>query len=333
MNTFDQKVKDTTQLYPLTAENIETLQVNIGYKCNLACTHCHVDASPNRTEEMSSETVGRIIEILKTHDEITTVDITGGSPELNPHYKYLVTSAVNAGKNVMVRTNLAIYSEPGMGDIPEFLADNRVKIVASLPCYSEEGVDSQRGKGTYKKAISALKHLNELGYGREGTDLEVDLMFNPAKEGIAPDQYMLENTYREKLKEMHGITFNHLIALSNMPIGRLGKSMSTIEKDVYLKQLEEKFNDKTVSNVMCRHLISVSPSGKLYDCDFWQMLDIPVRNGCRSVAEWDYNQLKHREIVTNNFCFMCTAGAGASCGGALVEEKQAGQGSSCCKGA
>ncbi len=318
MNKFDQKLNDMGN-YPLKADDVSTLQVNMGYKCNLRCTHCHVDASPVRTEEMSAETVDRLIEILRDNNEITTVDITGGSPELNPYYKRLVQSAIDMGKKVMVRSNLAIFTEPGMEDIPDFLAKNSVKIIASLPCYTAEGVDGQRGYGTYEKAISALKRLNELGYSKERTGLEIDIMFNPAKEGIAPDQKMLENAYREKLKEMHGITFNHLIALSNMPIGRLGKSMSAIEKEVYLKQLEEKFNPATVTNVMCRHLISVAPDGTLFDCDFWQVLKLPVKTrNSNDVNSFDYASLSNREIITAPLCFMCTAGAGASCGGALV---------------
>lgn len=293
MNKFDQRLNEMGH-YPLKADDVSTLQVNMGYKCNLRCTHCHVDASPGRTEEMSSDTVDRLIEILRNNDEITTVDITGGSPELNPHYERFVKSAVNMDKKVIVRSNLAIFTEPGMEDLPDFLATNKVKIIASLPCYTAEGVDGQRGKGTYGKAVSALKRLNALGYGREGTGLEIDIMFNPAKEGIAPDQKMLENAYREKLKEMHGITFNHLIALSNMPVGRLGKSMSAIEKEVYLKQLEERFNPLTVSNVMCRHLISVGPDGTLFDCDFWQVLKLPVKiRNSNDVNSFDYASLSN----------------------------------------
>ncbi len=316
MNIFDKKIS-TINEYPLKAENIATLQVNMGYKCNLRCTHCHVEASPDRTEEMSAETVDKLLDILREHDDITTVDITGGSPELNLNYKRLIKAASDMDKKVMVRSNLAILTEHGMEDIPDFLAKHKIKIIASLPCYTEEGVDSQRGKGTYKKAISALKRLNDIGYGKEGTGLEIDIMSNPAGAAIAPDQHALESAYKQKLKEMHDVTFNHLIALSNMPIGRLGKSMSAIEKEVYLKQLEEKFNPATVKNVMCRSLISVSPEGKLYDCDFWQMLKMSVRNGASTVDTFNYNSLKNREIVTNALCLMCTAGAGASCSGAL----------------
>jgi radical SAM/Cys-rich protein len=198
------------------------------------------------------------------------------------------------------------------------LVKNRVKVIASLPCYTQEGVDGQRGKGAYDKAIASLKRLNELGYGQEGTGLEIDLMFNPAREGIAPDQQMLEKTYKQKLKEMHGITFNSLVALSNMPIGRLGKLITEDEKKEYLSQLEEKFNPETVKNLMCRHLVSISPNGKLYDCDFWQMTNLPVKNGSSRIEDFDYNRLKNREIITLPQCLMCTAGAGASCSGALT---------------
>jgi radical SAM/Cys-rich protein len=317
MNAFDKKLKETDN-YPLKAEDITTLQVNLGYKCNLMCSHCHVEASPDRTEQMSSSTVNKIIDILKKHNEITTLDITGGSPEYNPDFRRLVESATDMDKKVMVRTNLVIYTEEGMENIPLFLSEKGVKIIASLPCYTEEGVDSQRGKGTYNKVIMVLKYLNKLGYGQEDTGLEIDIMFNPAGAAIAPDQQTLEKAYKEKLKEMHGITFNHLIALSNMPIGRLGSSMSEEDRNKYLKELEEKFNPATVKNLMCRHLISVSPDGKLYDCDFWQMINLPVKNGSSRIEDFEYERLKNREIVTLPLCLMCTAGAGASCTGALT---------------
>jgi radical SAM/Cys-rich protein len=314
MNAFDKKL-EANSLYPLTAEDVSTLQVNVGYKCNLSCTHCHLEASPAREEMMSLQTMTRLLDILTENENIMTVDITGGSPELNPYYKYFVQTCRNLDKEVIVRTNLAILTEPGMEDIPGLLAENKVRIVASLPCYTAEGVDSQRGKGTYDKAIAALKKLNSLGYGKEGTDLQLDIMFNPAGAGVAPDQKMLEGAYRDKLNEMHGVVFNNLIALSNMPIGRLGRSMPDHEKDRYIKELEEKFNPDTVNNLMCRHLISVSPDGRLFDCDFWQVLNLRIKT---SLDDFDYDKLSKREILTNPLCFMCTAGAGASCGGALT---------------
>ena len=317
MNAFEKKLSDAHN-YPLKAEGISTLQINIGYKCNLTCTHCHVDASPHRNEQMSSRRVDKIIDILEHNSGITTVDITGGSPEYNPDYRRLIIALAEMGKNVIVRSNLAVLTEPGMEDVPALWAEHKVRVVASLPCYTENGVDSQRGKGTYKKAIAMLKHLNELGYGQEGSGLEIDLMFNPAGEGIAPDQRMLENAYKEKLSEMHGIVFNHLIALSNMPIGRLGKGMSIEKRREYLEQLEKSFNPETVRNLMCRHLISVAPDGTLYDCDFWQMLKLPVKDQtANDIDSFDYEKLCSREILTAPLCFMCTAGAGASCSGAL----------------
>lgn len=316
MNSFDQKLKGCGQ-YPLKAKEITTLQVNVGYKCNLMCSHCHIEASPERVEMMSLPAVSQILDILRDHDEITTVDITGGSPELNPFFKYFVKSCADMGKKVIVRTNLAIFSEPGIEDVPEFLAENRVKIIASLPCYSEEGVDSQRGRGTYKKAMNAMKKLNALGFGNN-SGLSIDIMFNPAKADIAPDQQTLEKAYKEKLKETQGITFNHLLALGNMPIGRLGKTLTEDDHREYMDKLREKFNPRTLENVMCRSLISISPEGKLYDCDFWQMLSLPVRSKSSDIGNFDYAVLSNREIVTNALCFMCTAGAGASCSGVLT---------------
>ncbi len=318
MNAFDRKLS-ADDYYPLRAEQISTLQVNMGYKCNLRCTHCHVEGSPDRKEEMSSATVDKIVDILKRHEEIKTVDITGGSPEMNPNFTRLVAAASDMDRDVIVRSNLAIATEAGMEDIPAFWAKNRVKVVASMPCYTADGVDGQRGKGVYDRIISVLKQLNSLGYGREGSGLEIDLMFNPIKAGIAPDKKMLENTYKEKLMEMHGITFNHLFALSNMPIGRLAKSMSETEKKEYMHPLEEKFNPETVDNLMCRHIISVAPDGSLHDCDFWQMLKLPVKDSAANdVRTFNYQSLSSREILTARLCFMCTAGAGASCSGALA---------------
>jgi len=317
MNSFDKKLCEN-ELYPLFAEDISTLQVNIGYRCNLKCTHCHVDASPERKEEMSLSTILKVVNVLKRHESIRTVDITGGSPELNLYFKYFVTACVDMGKKVIVRSNLAVLSEPELRDVPEFLVENKVKIIASLPCYSEAGVDGQRGKGTYNKTMAVLKKLNSLGYGREGSGLEIDIMFNPAGAAIAPDQGMLEKAYKEQLAGQE-ITFNHLIALSNMPIGRLGSRMSDDEKRDYLNQLRDKYNAKTVANLMCRHLVSVAPDGTLYDCDFWQMLKLPVKDkGCNDIRSFDYEALKNREILTAPLCFMCTAGAGASCSGALA---------------
>lgn len=316
-NSFDIKLNEIGE-YPLKAKRIDTLQVNMGYKCNLRCSHCHVGASPDRKEMMPLTTIAHVLSILRENSEIITVDVTGGSPELNPYFGFFVKTCVHLGKKMLVRSNLAVYTEEGKQNVPQFLADHHVKIVASLPCYSEAGVESQRGKGTYWKAVSVLKHLNELGYGRVGTGLELDIMFNPAGASAAPEQQSLEKAYKSSLFQAHGIVFNRLIALSNMPIGRLGEMMTEERKQTYLKALEEQFNPHTVEHLMCRHLISVSPEGKLYDCDFWQMLNLPIQNDIARVADFDYEELQYREIVTNPLCFLCTAGAGASCRGALV---------------
>ncbi|MEW6602369.1 MAG: radical SAM protein, partial [Nitrospirota bacterium] len=196
MNIFDQKLQESGQ-FPLKAAKFSVLEANITYKCNLRCTHCYVESSPDRTEMMSKDVMDKILDVLRNNSGINTVDITGGAPEMNPHYRYFVKACADLGKKVMVRSNLAIFSEPGMEDIPDFLAKNGVKIIASLPCFSEDGVDVQRGKGTYKKAIAALKRLNSLGYAQEGTGLEIDLVFNPGKPGLAPDRAMLEKVYKE----------------------------------------------------------------------------------------------------------------------------------------
>lgn len=317
MNTFDQKLKEAGH-HPLTAYAVTTLQVNIGYRCNLRCRHCHIEASPDRKEMMSLRTLAKLLDILRENDEITTVDITGGSPELNPYFKYYVKSCYHLGKTILVRSNLAIYTESGMEEIPDFLADNRVKIIASLPCYSAEGVDSHRGKGTFEKAMRAFRLLNGLGYGKEGSGLQIDIMFNPAGASAAPEQQLLESSFKTNLFQHHGIVFNRLIAFSNMPIGRLGTSLSEEDRTAYLKELQNRFNPATIQNLMCRNLISVSPDGVLHDCDFWQVLNLPINTESHRVEHFDYVKLSNREIVTNPLCFMCTAGAGASCSGTLV---------------
>ncbi len=312
LNAFELKLKESGH-YPLKAGRFNVLEANVGYRCNLRCTHCYVEASPERTEEMSPDIIDRILDVLRENPPLTTVDITGGAPELNPHYGYFVKSAAGMGKKVMVRSNLAIFAEPGMEDIPEFLAENRVKIIASMPCVTEEGVDKQRGRGTYRKIIPVLKRLNALGYGKEGTSLELDLVFNPGGPALAPERQMLERVYKDKLAEMHGIVFNHLIALPNQPGGRLRKSMSDEEIQAYEKELEDKFNPDALENVMCRHIINISYDGRLYDCECAQMAGLQVRQDISTLENFDYERLAGREIVTMPYCFICTAGAGTTC--------------------
>ncbi len=312
MNTFEIKLAEYRCPIPK-ANKVSILVVHVGYKCNLRCTHCYVDSSPDRTEMMSLETMNKILEVMQANDEITTLDLTGGAPELNHHYKYFVKTASDMGKKVQVRSNLVIYFEPGMEDLPDFLAENKIKIFASLPHYEEKFMDKQRGKGSYKKSITALKRLNELGYGKEGTGLELDIEFNPLRAALAPDQRTLTTIYRDRLMNMHGITFNKLIALSNAPLGRLRKLTPDEQFNKYMKELEGKFNPHTVNDLMCGYYLSISPSGRLYDCGFMQILDVPLKNGDMHIDNFDYTALSRREIATQPICFICTAGSGMNC--------------------
>ncbi len=318
MNSFDRKLKEHGH-YPLKAKEMTALIVIMGHKCNLRCTHCYVDASPDSTEEMPLSTLDKLLDILSNNKGITTVDVSGGAPELHPHFKYFVKAAAGMGRTVLLPSNLTLYNEPGMEDIPEFLAENRVTIIASLPHYTEEVTDRQRGKGTYKKVISALKRLNSLGYGREGTSLELNIAFNPAGTSILSNGAMLANAYRDNLKELHGITFNRLFTLNNMPIGRMRKSMSEEDFNKYMGELQEKFNPGTIDTLMCRTSVSYAFDGKkAYDCDFWRVLDMPLKNTDSGIDGFDYEILSSREIVTHPLCFMCTAGAGCTCSDLLI---------------
>lgn len=311
MNDFDKKLSEHGY-YPLRAKTITALLVQMGYKCDLRCSHCYVDASPDRTEEMPLRVIDRILEILAENNGIRTLDITGGAPELNPHFKYLVKSATALGRKVMVRSNLTVFSEPGMGDLPEFFAENRVEIFASLPSCTEEVTDKQRGKGTYKKVISALRRLNILGYAG-GSFLELNLTFNPPRASIAPDRQILEISYKDKLMEMHDITFNNLVVMGNVPVGRLRRSMTEDEYETYIDQLREKFNPGNLKDLLCRELLCVSHSGGLHDCGFQQIQGIPVKSAHSHIDDFDYEALSKREIASSQICFACTAGAGIGC--------------------
>jgi radical SAM/Cys-rich protein len=312
MNAFEKKLTEYHCPTPK-ADRVSILVVHVGYKCNLKCTHCYVDSSPDRKELMSLETMNKILDIMQAHDEITTLDLTGGAPELNPHYRYFVKTASGIGKKVQVRSNLVIYFEAGMDDLPEFLAENKVKIFASLPHYEEDEMDKQRGRGAYRKVITSLKRLNELGYGKDGTGLELDLEFNPLGAALAPDGRILSKVYKEKLLDMHGIVFNNLIALSNAPLGRLRRLMSDDQFSSYMQELERKFNPDTVKDLMCGYYLSISPSGKIYDCGFMQILDVPLKKGDMDIDNFDYEVLSRRTIATQPICFICTAGAGMNC--------------------
>ena len=297
------------------------LQVNIGRRCNQACHHCHVESSPKRKENMEAPTVERILELLRHSDSIHTVDITGGAPELNPHFRYFVKGVRAMGKKVMDRCNLTILYEKGQSDTAQFLADNSVHIVASLPCYSKDNVEKQRGRGVFSKSIEGLKLLNSLGYAKPGTGLELDLVYNPSGPFLPPAQAKLEVDYKRELMELFGIEFNQLFTITNMPIKRFLHDLQREDKlDAYMELLANSFNPHAAESIMCRDLVSVAWDGGLFDCDFNQMLELPL--GARYKTIWDIEsttQLDGKSITFADHCFGCTAGAGSSCGGSLTQ--------------
>jgi len=301
---------------------LETLQINVGYRCNQSCTHCHVNAGPNRTEEMPAEVADIVLGFLARH-RVTTLDITGGAPELNPHFRRLVTGARDLGVRVMDRCNLTILEQPGQEDLAEFLRDNQVEIVASMPCYLEDNVDRQRGKGVFDGSIRGLRRLNALGYGREECGLVLNLVYNPQGPSLPPPQDSLEADYKRMLGERHGIVFNRLYSLANMPIQRFGAILiAKGEFDRYLGLLQSAHADANLEHVMCRKLISVDWQGYVYDCDFNQMLDLPLRFRGRARVHLSGllgADLTDTPIQVAGHCFGCTAGQGSSCGGALKE--------------
>jgi radical SAM/Cys-rich protein len=317
--SFEQTVSRHYPL-PLKAQTIATLQVNVGKVCNQTCHHCHVDAGPKRTERMSQPTMDQVLAVLDRTPSITTVDITGGAPELNPHFEYLVEQCRSRGRTVIDRCNLTVLLVKGKEHLPQFLADHQVEIIASLPCYQEERVDGQRGKGVFDRSILALQRLNEVGYGKEGTGLHLHLVFNPVGPVLPPPQAELEQDFKEELGQRYGIVFNRLYTLTNMPISRFWEELiRTGQLEHYYTLLLNQFNPSSVDGLMCRSLLSVGWDGRLYDCDFNQMLDLPVHPAsCSWISQFDLTQLEHRPIVLGAHCFGCTAGAGSSCGGALT---------------
>lgn len=319
MRTFEEKLVQIGH-WPLRALGIETLQVNVGKLCNQTCRHCHVDAGPTRTEIMTRETAELVVDVLGRHD-IPTLDITGGAPELNPNFDYLVREARALGRHVMDRSNLTVFFVAGKGYLPEFLREHRVEIIASLPCYLEANVDAQRGKGVFSKSIEALQWLNRLGYGQPGTDLELNLVYNPLGASLPPPQKPLEEAYRRELGERFGIVFNKLYTITNMPISRFLLDLKRHGNyEGYMELLLQKFNPATVDGVMCRTLVSVGWDGTLYDCDFNQMLEMPLNHGLPGhLRDFDDYLLARREIRTSSHCFGCTAGSGSSCTGSLTE--------------
>jgi radical SAM/Cys-rich protein len=300
---------------------VDTLQVNMGYLCNQSCVHCHVNAGPGRKEIMDLETIRQILRVL-TSSPIGRLDLTGGAPELNPHFRFLVDQAAGRGLEVIDRCNLTVLETAGQEDLGGFLARHGVHIIASLPCYLEQNVDNQRGKGVFEASIRALRVLNDLGYGRPGSGLVIDLVFNPQGPDLPPSQCELEVQYKHYLRDHFDVHFDRLLTLANMPIRRFGSWLrSTGRFDAYLELLRNAHQPANLASVMCRTLVSVDWRGYLYDCDFNQMLDLPIDgDGPRRahISEFDPAGLEDRPIRVGEHCFGCTAGQGSGCGGALV---------------
>ncbi|MBI4293849.1 MAG: arsenosugar biosynthesis radical SAM protein ArsS [Betaproteobacteria bacterium] len=304
----------------LRRRRVETLQVNLGYRCNQSCVHCHVNAGPTRTEMMGRETLDSVLRYLEVSG-IRLLDITGGAPELHPQFRDLVLRARALGVRVMDRCNLTVLEEPGQEDLAEFLAANGVEVIASLPCYLEDNVDRQRGKGVFQASIRALQRLNALGYGGDDSGLSLALVYNPQGASLPPAQSGLEQAYRTHLGERFGIVFNRLLTIANMPIQRFGSMLiSKGEFNAYMRLLRDAHREENLEAVMCRTLISVDWEGTVYDCDFNQMLGLPLRFAGKprlSIEDLVGQGLEGNPIAVRNHCFGCTAGQGSSCGGAL----------------
>ncbi len=304
--------------YELSRETIRDLQVNLGKLCNQACNHCHVDAGPKRTELMTWETMSRILDWVGRYG-ITAVDVTGGAPEMNPHFRRFVDGCLEREARVMSRCNLTILLEPGYEDLAEWYAQRKVELICSLPCYSKKNVEVQRGKGIFGKSIAALGLLNAQGYGIDPS-LPLDLVYNPGGAFLPPPQQSLEAEYKERLWEDFGIRFNRLYTLTNLPISRFRHYLENSgEYEDYMDLLFRTFNPETIQGLMCRHILSIDWLGRVYDCDFNQMLDIDAgRVGARYLWESNYDELRNQRIAIGSHCFGCTAGAGSSCGGTLA---------------
>ena len=304
----------------LRRSELQTLQLNLGYTCNQNCKHCHVNAGPTRTEQMSLQTIQQVLDFAREHN-IQSLDLTGGAPEMNPHFRYLLSEAHNAGMHIIDRCNLTILSEPGYEDLAEFLAQHRVEVVASLPCYTQDNVDQQRGKGVFNGSIRGLKKLNALGYGKADSGLILNLMYNPLGAFLPPPQSTLLADYQHKLKQDFDIEFNQLLTLTNMPIMRFGSTlMSKGSFDDYMQLLKSAHSDSNLSSVMCRSLISIDWQGYVYDCDFNQMLDMPShieQTDRPHISQIKPDALERSPIRVADHCYGCTAGAGSSCGGAF----------------
>ena len=317
MNDFEKEIAEISQA-GLHSSTIDIFQLSLGLRCNQKCKHCHLEASPQRPEMMEWSIMERILEAAKTtHCQL--VDLTGGAPELNPDFRRFVSALRKEDLQVQVRTNLTVLLEPGMEDLPEFLKNHQIHLVASLPCYLEENVCAQRGQGVYEKSTEAIRRLNQLGYGVE-KELPLNLVYNPGGPFLPPPQTALEGDYRRELGQRFGITFTHLLTITNMPLGRFRRELGLQKQEEnYLQLLRQSFNPLTVEGLMCRHQISVGWDGTLYDCDFNLALKLPVNHGAPDhIQRFNPAELSTRRIVTGEHCFGCTAGSGSSCGGALA---------------
>jgi radical SAM/Cys-rich protein len=300
-------------------ERIETVQVNLGYKCNQSCLHCHVNASPDRKESMSKNTMNQVRAFIKQVGA-KTVDLTGGAPELNPHFRDFVRHLRDDDISIIDRCNLTILSEPDQSDLAQFLADQKITVIASLPCYTEDNVDAQRGDGVFQRSIQGLQMLNELGYGQDESGLALNLVYNPTGPFLPPPQNTLQTEYKEHLWKNYGVIFNSLLTITNMPIKRFGSTLvSRKQFDTYMSLLKKNFDEKNLSSVMCKTLVSVDWEGYLFDCDFNQMLELNIENGNRKIHVSDPGSvaLSGREISVKDHCFGCVAGQGSSCSGSL----------------
>ena len=306
---------------PINRGRLTTLQVNLGYVCNQQCLHCHVNAGPKRKEVMDKQTIDKVIDFLQA-SHVTLLDVTGGAPELNPLFRYLVERTRALKITVMDRCNLTILSEPGQEDLAAFLASNQVEVTASLPCYQEENVEKQRGKGVFAGSIQGLRKLNEMGYGVDNSGLILNLVYNPVGPYLPPSQRQLQADYKKQLGEAYGVQFNHLFTITNMPIQRFGSTLvSKGQFNDYMELLRGAYQESNLANVMCRNLLSVDWQGYVYDCDFNQMLKLPIMMTNKPkthISELVGVDLIGKSIVVMDHCYGCTAGQGSSCGGALI---------------
>jgi radical SAM/Cys-rich protein len=316
---FQQKLEQSG-LFPLTSTQVEIFQVNIGKMCNQTCRHCHVDAGPDRKEIMTRETMQQCIDVLRKNEQLKTVDITGGAPELNPNFRWFVEEIAKLNRTVIVRCNLTIIlANKKYYDLPKFYKQHNVEVVCSLPFYTQDRTDRQRGNGVFEDSIKALQMLNELGYGKQGTGLILNLVYNPAGAFLPPSQQALEKEYKQALKDKFDIHFNNLYVITNMPISRyLDYLLTSGNYENYMEKLVNAYNPVAAANVMCRNTVSIGWDGYLYDCDFNQMLELKVNSNHKHISFFNSDELDKRELVIGQHCYGCTAGSGSSCGGAVA---------------